>query len=129
MKTIKHVSLVTALTLAAALLAGGAAWGQYPSQNPRTPPQYPPSSQPSTMPQTQTPDNQTPNMKHEEVKTFSGKISMSNGKYVLEDSTSNTSYVLDNQKKAKQFEGKNVTVTGTLDSSKNRIHVKKIEAV
>ena len=67
-------------------------------------------------------------MKYEEVKTFSGKISMSNGKYVLEDSTSKMSYVLDNQKKAKQFEGKSVMVTGTLDTNKNMIHVKKIEA-
>lgn len=62
------------------------------------------------------------------LKTFSGKISMSKGKYVLEDAASNTSYVLDNQKKAKQFDGKAVMITGTLDTNKNTIHVRKIEA-
>lgn len=53
---------------------------------------------------------------------------MSKGKYVLEDAASNTSYVLDNQKKAKQFDGKAVMITGTLDTNKNTIHVRKIEA-
>lgn len=70
--------------------------------------------------------DQTPNQA--EVKTFSGKISKNNGMYVLEDSTANTAFALDDQKTAKKYEGKAVLVTGTLDSSSNTIHVQKIEA-
>jgi Protein of unknown function (DUF5818) len=60
-----------------------------------------------------------------EVKTFSGRISKNNGKYVLEDLTEKTSYLLDDQRSAKKYAGKTVLVTGTLDSS-NIIHVQKI---
>jgi len=62
-----------------------------------------------------------------EVKTFVGKISKSGQKLVLEDATMNASYQLDDQKKAKQYEGKNVRVTGTLDAQNNLIHVQAIE--
>jgi hypothetical protein len=51
---------------------------------------------------------------------------MNNGKYVLEDLTEKTSYLLDDQKSAKKYEGKTVVVTGTLDNVSNTIHVQKI---
>jgi hypothetical protein len=62
-----------------------------------------------------------------EVKVFTGKVMQSNGQYVLLDSISKTTYALDDQDKAKQFEGKAVKVTGTLKSAGNLIHVSDIE--
>ena len=64
---------------------------------------------------------------HPEVKTFAGTITLSNGKYVLEDPSAKRSYYLDDAKAAKKFEGKMVVVTGTLDSSTHTIRVQKIE--
>ena len=65
----------------------------------------------------------------EQTKTFSGKITKSNGRYALEDLTTNSTYYLDDTKSAQKYEGKNVKVIGTLDASNNTIHVQKIEAV
>ena len=36
---------------------------------------------------------------------------------------------LDDQEKAKEFEGKNVTVTGYLEVAKNLIHINEIQPV
>jgi len=59
--------------------------------------------------------------------TFTGKIVKADGNFVLQDQTSNATYQLDNQDQAKSYEGKNVKVTGTLDSSSKTIHVSAIE--
>ena len=71
-------------------------------------------------------DSQKP-QKQPEVKFFIGKISKFDQKLVLEDAITDTSYQLDDQKRAKQFEGKIVRVTGTLDAQNNLIHVQLIE--
>ncbi len=63
----------------------------------------------------------------QDAQTFTGKIAQVNGHYVLQESSGNTSYKLDNEDKAKQFDGQNVKVIGTLDSSSNTIHVSDIE--
>ena len=63
----------------------------------------------------------------QQQQTFTGKISKSNGKYVLQSQDAKTSYTLDDQDKAKQFDGQNVKVTGTLDSQSNVIHVSDIQ--
>ena len=63
-----------------------------------------------------------------DARTFSGKITKSNGKYVLEDLASKMPFALDDQKTAKKYDGKSVIVTGSLDASTNTIHVQKIEA-
>lgn len=68
------------------------------------------------------------NRSETDAQMFSGKITKSNGKYVLKDSSGKTAYMLDDQKTAKAYEGKVVMITGTLDQSKNIIHVQKIEA-
>ena len=101
--------LISALPLAAPTFA----------QEPR--PAYPPPQQ-----QTQT-SRQTPDMQAD-VRTFSGKISKSGGKYVLQDPASNTAFSLDDQKAARKYDGKSVVVTGRLDTSNNTIHVQKIES-
>jgi hypothetical protein len=62
-----------------------------------------------------------------EVKIFTGKISESGQKFVLEDDLVNTSYQLDDQKKAQQYQGRKVRVTGTLDAENNLIHVQGID--
>ncbi len=59
--------------------------------------------------------------------TFMGKITKSKGDLVLRDDAG-TSYKLDNADQAKQFVGKAVKVTGTLDATTNTIHVTNIEA-
>jgi hypothetical protein len=56
--------------------------------------------------------------------SFSGTVVKAGGKYVLK--TSDMSYQLDDQKKAKQFVGQQVKVIGTLDSSTSTIHMADI---
>ena len=63
------------------------------------------------------------------LQMFGGRITKSNGAYVLRASSGKTSYMLDDQKTAKHYEGKIVVVTGTMDKTNNLIHVQKIEAV
>jgi len=62
------------------------------------------------------------------ARSFEGKIQKSGDKLVLQDSASQTSYQLDDQDKAKQFEGKNVKVMGTIDTASNTLHVIDISA-
>ena len=59
--------------------------------------------------------------------TFSGKIVKSKGGLALKDEASNTTYKLDNEDQAKQYAGKSVKVTGTMDPATNTIHVANIE--
>ena len=58
--------------------------------------------------------------------TFTGKIVKDGDKYVLKAAGS-TTYQLDEQSGAKQYEDKDVKVSGTLDATTNTIHVTKIE--
>jgi lipopolysaccharide export system protein LptA len=59
--------------------------------------------------------------------TFSGKIVKSKGGLALKDEATNTTYKLDNEDQAKQYAGKSVKVTGTMDPATNTIHVANIE--
>jgi hypothetical protein len=59
-------------------------------------------------------------------KTFTGKIAKSGGKFVLKDDASKSTYVLDDQDRAKQFEGQSVQVIGTLDAQSNTIRISSI---
>ena len=67
-------------------------------------------------------------MQTQEAKPFNGTIVKEKGKLVLKDTAAKISYQLDDQDKAKQFEGKQVKVTGKLDMNTNLIHVDSIEA-
>ncbi len=60
--------------------------------------------------------------------TFVGEIvKTSNGQFaLLTDKDHGRGFFLDNQEKAKQFEGKAVKVTGVLDASTSTIHVTDI---
>lgn len=61
------------------------------------------------------------------AKTFTGKIVEAEGKLVLQDAASNTTYQLDDQEKAKKFVDQQVKVTGTLDAASGTIRVSAIE--
>jgi len=88
--------------------------------------QNPASPQQPMRPQQPRPSQaQAANQGH--VKTFAGKIAKTNGKYVLQDLSSASSYALDDQKTASKYAGKVVLVTGVLDSNTNTIRVQKID--
>ena len=59
--------------------------------------------------------------------TFTGKIAKQGEKYVLRDTANKVTYALDAQDDLKQYEGKEVTVTGSLDSASRTIHVQKVQ--
>jgi hypothetical protein len=89
-------------------------------------------SQPGSarLPQQKPPHGRTQASNQPEEKAFSGKIIKNRGgKYVLDDSSVDGPYFLDDQPTARKYEGKAVVITGTLDTSINTIYVKKIEAV
>jgi Protein of unknown function (DUF5818) len=113
----KSLTLLKVLGLLALLvsLAGIPLYGQQGQQPGSDNPSA--QSQPSTA---QSAQGQQP-------QTFMGKIARSKGELVLTDD-SGTSYKLDNADQAKQFVGKSVKVTGTLDTGSNTIHVTNIEA-
>lgn len=117
------------LILAASLLFAGAVMSVNAQAN--QPQQSPSAQQPSatpTTPSAQQPVGQQSNeMQNSAATPMSGTIVKENGKLVLKDSATGTSYKLDDQSKAKQFEGKEVKVTGKLDAASNQIHVENIE--
>ena len=84
----------------------------------------------ATNPQANAPAQEA--QEQQKSQTFVGTIGQSKGTLVLKtgyatkDPNTKTTYKLDDQEKAKQFEGKNVKVTGTLDASTNTIHVSEI---
>jgi hypothetical protein len=102
------------------------AWSQL--QKPLPVPQpLPPPDRP-----TQQPDQQSANppAKQEQpaASTFVGTIIRNGARYILKVS-SNSAYQLDDQDKAKQYEGKQVKISGTLDADGNRLHITSIELV
>ena len=72
-------------------------------------------------PQTSTP------VAAENAQAFTGQIVRSQGKFMLNDIDTKTSYRLDDQAKAGDYQGKQVRVIGTLDNSSKLIHVHTIE--
>jgi hypothetical protein len=62
------------------------------------------------------------------AQTFTGTIAKDGTRYVLKIS-SNTAYQLDDQEKAKQYEGKQVKIGGTLDANGSSLHIISIEVV
>ncbi len=61
-----------------------------------------------------------------EIKTFSGTIIKSGDSFALDDTTNKVVYQLDDIEEARQFEGRKVTVKGTLDLAKKLIRVQMI---
>lgn len=69
-----------------------------------------------------------PTAQETEAQTFMGQIMNHEGKYALHGEDGKT-YHLDDQDKAKEFEGKKVKVIGTLDEENMTIRVSHIEEV
>jgi hypothetical protein len=113
------------------------AWSelQKPQPVPQQPqPVPPPDTQPSQQPSQQNPQpdakpdtQQRPEPEtHSTAQSVTGRVVKVAGKYMLE-TEDNIAYQLDDQDKAKQYEGKRVKVTGSLDRSTGILHVSSIE--
>jgi len=87
-------------------------------QTPSTPPST--ATQAGSMPQQEQTDATNP---QQSARSFEGKIAKSGDQLVLQENSTKTAYKLDDQDKAKQFEGKDVKVMATVDPSTNTLHV------
>jgi len=79
------------------------------------------AGQASSTPQSQQTDATTNSQ--QSARSFEGKITKSGDKLVLQESSTQTAYQIDDQDKAKQFQGKEVKVMATLDPNTNTLHV------
>jgi Protein of unknown function (DUF5818) len=86
-----------------------------------------PERQDETMPAPSQPQASADQSSAMQEQGFAGKVTKSKDGMVLKDPTNHTTYKLDNAEKARQFLGKNVTVTGILDHATKTIHVSNIE--
>jgi hypothetical protein len=112
MKKIHHPRAAAALVLAAALCAFTPGLAAQSSGN----------AQPGDQQQAQ-----------QQSKTFTGKVlKLEGGQFALVTGQTPegklAGHFLDNADQAKNYEGKQVTVTGTLDVASNTIHVTNIQA-
>jgi hypothetical protein len=62
------------------------------------------------------------------VRTFTGTIVNDRGKYVLKI-TSGSAYQLDDQQKARQYDGREVKLVGTQDENQRSVNVVSIELI
>jgi Protein of unknown function (DUF5818) len=107
------------------------AWSQM--QNPKPMPQPGPDPTPLPgPPQEQPPDRQpagqaaSSDAQHQaSAQTITGTIVKEDGRYVLK--AADKTYQIDDQEKAKQFEGKQVKIVGSLDASTGTIRIQSIE--
>jgi hypothetical protein len=82
--------------------------------------QQTPSAQPPATTSQQQVDTQSA---QKSAQSFEGTIAKSGDKLVLQETSTQTAYQLDDQSKAQQYEGKKVKVTATMDPSTNTLHV------
>ncbi len=108
----KCLNVVIAITLVAALVPVAFAQ-QSPSQPAARASQMQTSPAQASPSQAETPDS------------FSGTVVKVGNKFVLKTDTA--TYHLDDQEKAKQFEGKQVKVSGSLDKATRTIHISDIQ--
>lgn len=73
-----------------------------------------------------TAQEEEPAAEEAETQMFTGEIKNHDGTYMLHGEDGKT-YHLDNQDKAKNFDGKKVNVHGSLDAESMTIHVSEIE--
>ena len=90
------------------------------------------STPPAQKPQTETPSSpaasgQNSGQKAAATQSFTGTVVKSGDTYVLKTSD-NMTYQLDDQARAKDYEGKQVQISGSLDTSSNTIKVQDIKA-
>jgi hypothetical protein len=102
-------------------------------QKPRPVPQpLPPPDRPEQVPdQPQAQPAQPANAQAQQqpaAQTFTGTIVKDGAKYILKES-SGTTYQLDDQDNAKQYEGKQVKILGNLDANTHTLHVVSIQVI
>jgi Protein of unknown function (DUF5818) len=98
--------------------------GMQPQSQQPTSDQQQPSSPDTSSPSTATAPDSSQTGSASSQASFSGQIVKAGGKYVLKANGMN--YQLDDQDKAKQFNGQTVKVSGDLDKSTSTIHVTDI---
>lgn len=113
---------VLALTLGVASMGSLYAQDTKPAQN------DPQAAQPSQSQPAQGAAQSAPTSA-QSSKEFTGTIVKEKGAMMLKDGSSGVSYKVDDDSKVKDYEGKQVKVTGTLDSSSNVIHVDSIQGI
>jgi lipopolysaccharide export system protein LptA len=115
----KSLSLVGTLALAAALYPAAFAQDQSTSPSQQDQSSQSQGSKDQGMSQSQ-PDQGS----SESATSYTGTVMKTNGKYVLK--TDSATIQLDDQSKAKKYNGKQVTVNGTVDKSTGMLHVTDI---
>jgi hypothetical protein len=115
------------LSLASALALMGFALNLSAQESPATHSTPYTQSSPSTSPQDSTTQQPAGNQGEQgSAQSFEGTITKSGDKLVLKDATTRASYQLDDQDKAKQYEGKKVKVMATMNATTNTLHVVEI---
>jgi Protein of unknown function (DUF5818) len=107
------------------------AWSQL--QKPQPVPQpLPPPDRPVQQADQQPGQPPTPPAQRQQqppaAQTLTGTIVKDGSRFILKVSSS-SAYQLDDQDKAKQYEGKQVKINGTLDASGNSFHIISIELI
>jgi hypothetical protein len=100
-------------------------WSQ--AQQPRPVPQPlpdPPEQQPAQQQPGQSANSQAEQQPAAQI--FIGTITRDGSKYVLKESDG-TTYQLDDQGNAKQYEGKQVKIVGNLEANSNTLHISTIQ--
>ena len=120
----EHVGALCTLALLAGSLPNLFAQGSQPSQPIDPTAQAPATPAPATPPTFPTSKAEA-QPDRGDVRVYMGTIVKDGDAYVL--TASNEKYLLDSPKKAKNYKGKNVQITGTLEKDKKLIHVEKIK--
>jgi uncharacterized protein YdeI (BOF family) len=94
------------------------------TQQPEPQSQQPTQQAPPDQSRQETPDTQAQPSQKAGVQTFTGTIVKSGNKYMFQDAASGNTYDIDHQDEVQKFEGKKVTVHGTLDANSKMIQIK-----
>lgn len=101
-------------------------------QEPKPVPQpIPPGGDPSARPappQQHEQSANSPSQQQPATQSFTGTITKTGDKFVL-TVAGGVTYQLDDQDRAKQYEGKQVKIIGNLDSTSNTLHVSSIQLI
>lgn len=107
------------------------AWSQLQKPEP-VPQPLPPPDRPLQQPDPQADQQAVPPMNPQAqpqppaAQTFTGTIVKDGSRYILKVSGNNV-YQLDDQDKARRYNGKRVRIEGTLDANGNSVHITSIE--
>jgi uncharacterized protein YdeI (BOF family) len=122
----EHVGALCAVALLAGSLPNVFAQGSQPAQ-PLDPTAQAPATRAPATPPTFPTSKAKEQPDQSAVKVYMGTILKDGDTYVLK--AGNQTYLLDSQRKAKNYNGKDVQLTGTLDNDKKLIHVEKIKVL